>query len=149
MDNIELKRCPFCNSMEITVKMEETNSGQEIKSFYCANCMKRPPTLKPGLYKSEFDNEYGVDWYRITIEVKETEKAYIFRLVELKERYSADRIKILFKNSNRVVIKKNNSNHAIKKFSDHDFTIYPFRDGIPYWFVKVAEREVTQNEENT
>lgn len=61
--------------------------------------------LKPGIYLAENDESIW-DSYKITMEVKETEKSYIFRLVEFKSRYSGAHIEMLFKNSKRVVIRK-------------------------------------------
>ena len=94
--------------------------------------------LKPGIYLAENDESIW-DSYKITMEVKETEKSYIFRLVEFKSRYSADHIKMLFKNSERAVISKGKGGHAMRVWSDEDFTIYPYQAGIPYWFQRVQE----------
>lgn len=94
--------------------------------------------LKPGIYVAESGVHY-LDYYKITMEVKESEKSYIFRLVELKSRYSADHIKMLFKNSERAVISKSKGGHAMRVWSDEDFTIYPYQAGIPYWFQRVQE----------
>ena len=94
--------------------------------------------LKPGIYLAENDESIW-DSYKITMEVKETEKSYIFHLVELKSRYSADHIKMLFKNSERAVISKGKGGHAMRVWSDEDFTIYPYQAGIPYWFQRVQE----------
>ena len=89
--------------------------------------------LKPGKYISECDTDY-LHYYRIILDVKEYEKSYVIKLIQLDSRYDADRIKMMFKNSDRITVKKTNCNHAIIEFSDSDFTIYPYRDGIPYYF---------------
>lgn len=94
--------------------------------------------LKPGIYVAEGGDHY-LDYYKITMEVKESEKSYIFRLFELKSRYSADHIKMLFKNGERAVISKSKGGHAMRVWSDEDFTIYPYQAGIPYWFQRVQE----------
>ena len=92
--------------------------------------------LKPGLYLSK-NNESGWGSYKITMEVKETEKSFIFCLVELKSRCGGDHIKRLFHNSKRVVIRKNRGGHGMRVWSDEDFTIYPYQAGTPYWFQRV------------
>lgn len=69
--------------------------------------------LKPGIYVAESGDHY-LDYYKITMEVKESEKSYIFRLVELKSRYSADHIKMLFKSSERAVISKSKGGYYKK-----------------------------------
>ena len=94
--------------------------------------------LKPGIYLAE-NNDSIFDEYKITMEVKETEKSYIFQLVEFKSRYSAAHIEMLFKKSKRVVIKKNKGGHAMRIWSDEDFTFYPYQAGIPYWFKRLEE----------
>lgn len=48
--------------------------------------------LLPGRYKAE-NNDNIFHEYSIVMDVKETEKSYIFQLVELKSRYSADHIR--------------------------------------------------------
>lgn len=94
--------------------------------------------LKQGLYMAE-KNDNIFDEYKITMEVKETEKSYIFRLVEFKSRYSGSHIQTLFKNAKRVVLRKSKGGHAMRVWSDEDFTFYPYQAGIPYWFQKVQE----------
>lgn len=94
--------------------------------------------LKPGIYLAENDESIW-DSYKITMEVKETEKSYIFRLVEFKSRYSGTHIEMLFKNSKRVVIRKDKGGHGICIWSDSDFTLYPYQAGIPYWFKRIEE----------
>ena len=51
--------------------------------------------LSPERYKAE-NNDNFLSQYSIVIEVKETEKSYIFQLIELNSRYGADHIKHLF-----------------------------------------------------
>lgn len=46
---------------------------------------------------------------------------------------------MLFKNSERAVISKGKGGHAMRVWSDEDFTIYPYQAGIPYWFQRVQE----------
>lgn len=61
--------------------------------------------LKQGLYIAE-NNDSIWDAYTIKIQVRETDKSFIFELVDLQTRYSAAHIEMLFKNSKRVVLKK-------------------------------------------
>ena len=72
-------------------------------------------------------------------EYEESEKSYIFHLVEFKSRYSGAHIEMLFKNSKRVVIRKDKGGHGICIWSDSDFTLYPYQAGIPYWFKRIEE----------
>ena len=76
--------------------------------------------LKPGIYKCEPDGARGV----VTIRVKETEKSYVFTLIDM-----------LFAKSGRAVIPRDKpSPHAIPWKGDGWFTIYPYRAGIPFLF---------------
>lgn len=94
--------------------------------------------LKQGLYKAvNTDSIY--DEYEITMEIKETEKSYIFRLADFKSRYSGAHIEMLFKKSKRVVLQKNKGGHAMRVWSDRDFTFYPYQAGIPYHFEKIDD----------
>ncbi len=95
--------------------------------------------LKEGVYISE-NNESWLDRYRIKMKVKETEKSYIFRMVEYENRYGYDHIKTLFNGKDKVVIQKNKGGHAMRVWTDKDFTIYPFQAGIPFHF-KLIESE--------
>ena len=94
--------------------------------------------LIPGTYVAENNDNY-LSHYKITMEVRETEKSYVLRLIDFQSRYSAPHIEMLFKNSKRVVIKKAIGGHAMRAWSDHDFTFYPYQAGIPYYFERVQE----------
>lgn len=91
--------------------------------------------LLPGRYKAENHDDIYHEC-SITMDVRETEKSYIFQLVEFKSRYSGTHIKHLFEKSKRVVIKKSRGGHAMRVWGDNKFTFYPFQAGIPYYFVK-------------
>lgn len=41
---------------------------------------------------------------------------------------------MLFSKSNKVRVDKAKSQHAIRVWSDKNFTIYPLRAGIPFYF---------------
>lgn len=77
--------------------------------------------LKEGLYISE-NHENALDAYTIKMHVKETEKSYIFTLIDFESRYSAAHIEMLFKNSKRFVLRKNRGRHALRIWGDDDFT---------------------------
>lgn len=97
--------------------------------------------LKQGLYRAvNTDSIY--DEYEITMQVKETEKAYIFQLVDFKSRYSGAHIEMLFEKSKRVVIRKDKGGHAMCVWSDHDFTFYPYQAGIPYLFEMIDKKAI-------
>lgn len=91
-----------------------------------------------GRYKAE-NRDGFLDEYNIVMDVKETEKSFIFCLVEFQSRYSAAHIERLFVKSNRVVIKKNRGGHAIVKWEDGSFTFYPFQAGIPFYFQQIKD----------
>ncbi len=101
--------------------------------------------LKEGIYKAVNNNSLW-DMYEITIEVKETEKSFIFRLIEFESRYSGAHIEMLFKKSKRVVIQKNKGGHCMCKWSDHDFTFYPYQEGVPYYFKMVGSESAEKQE---
>lgn len=89
--------------------------------------------LKQGRYIAE-NNGSIFDKYRIVIEVKETEKSYIFTMLEYENRYSHDHFALLFKGTNKATIAKNKGGHAMRVRGDDAFTIYPFQAGIPFYF---------------
>lgn len=88
--------------------------------------------MKKGIYKYS-SNEHMYDNGAITIEVSETDKSYIFYLIENSCRYSPAHIDMLFEKSNKVIIRKEKSPHAIVDGNDY-FVIYPNRAGIPFLF---------------
>lgn len=78
--------------------------------------------LKPGHYKSEHDGDV-FHAYRYVMEVKETTKSYIFKLLEVENRYADDHIEIMFGGKKRIVLPKDKPcRHAMRVWSDHDFT---------------------------
>ena len=87
-----------------------------------------------GLYRA-VDEYEGFD---ITLNIKETEKSYVFQLIENKSRFSPARFDMMFKKSNKIYIQKMRSSHAIIEHDNGDcFVIYPYRHGIPYLFNKL------------
>lgn len=74
---------------------------------------------------------------RILIEARETPSGYTFKLLENSTRLDYDHFILLFKNSDTARVDKKRSQHGMMLWKDGDFTIYPFRAGIPFWFRKV------------
>ena len=88
--------------------------------------------MKKGLYKHTKDDGY-FDRGKIIIEVSETAKSYIFELINNTFRYSPVHIDMMFAKSDKVIINKEKSPHAIILGNDY-FVIYPYRAGIPFLF---------------
>ena len=101
--------------------------------------------LKPGLYKF-FCEVGGHRVGEITLDIHETKTAFVLKLVESTVRYDAPQIDDMFQTSDRCVIRKNGSRHAMS-FCDgiNDwFCLYPYRVGVPYAFEHIdaiRERE--------
>lgn len=92
--------------------------------------------MEKGFYRCTHDNHMH-DNGSIVVEVSETEKSYILKLIENTYKYSPAHIDMLFEKSNKVVIKKEKSPHAIIEGGDY-FVIYPYRAGLPYLFEQVV-----------
>ena len=75
--------------------------------------------LQPGRYVSEQDGDI-FHAYRYQVE----------------NRYADDHIEVMFGGKTRIVIPKDKPCHAMRVWSDHDFTIYPFQAGVPFYFEK-------------
>ena len=88
--------------------------------------------MKQGLYKHIKDDEH-FNRGKIIIEVSETAKSYIFELINNTFRYSPVHIDMMFAKSDKVIINKEKSPHAIILGNDY-FVIYPYRAGIPFLF---------------
>ena len=92
--------------------------------------------LQPGRYKAERGGDV-FHAYRYLMKVKETEKSYIFEMVETENRYADNQIETMFNGNNRVVLPKGKpSRHSMRVWSDHDFTVYPYQVGVPFYFQK-------------
>ena len=80
----------------------------------------------------------------IEIKLKETDKTYVLDLIRIDARYSPAYIEMLFAANKKAIIHKNKSNHAMRIWSDRDFTIYPFQGGIPFCFklMEVVKKNV-------
>lgn len=96
--------------------------------------------LKPGRYIAEQDGDI-FHAYRYVMEVKESEKSYSFKMLETENRYADDQIETMFGGKKRIILRKDKpSRHGVKVWSDHDFTLYPYRVGVPFYF-KLEETE--------
>lgn len=89
--------------------------------------------LKAGRYVAENNDNY-LSRYKIVMDVKETEKSFIFKLVEYDNRYGYDHMQLLFKDSDKAIVRKYKSGHAMRVWDDNSFVIYPFQAGIPFYF---------------
>lgn len=91
--------------------------------------------LNAGIYVSE-NSDSLFSAYKIKIFVKETDKSYKLKLIEFDSRYAGDHMKLVFNDKGKATIEKDKSRHTIRIWGENDFTIYPFRAGIPFYFRK-------------
>lgn len=89
--------------------------------------------LRQGLYVAENDDTIW-NAYTIEMRVKETEKSYIFELVNFKSRYGASQMEDFFRKSKKVTLRKNKGGHAMRVWGEDNFTFYPYQAGVPYFF---------------
>ena len=109
--------------------------------------------LKKGLYRHHHEIEYAagsVNAGDILLEVHETKNAFVLTLLEQQVRYDAPQIDDMFQKSNRVVIRKDGSKHAMSFCQGMNdwFCLYPYRVGVPFSFthedsIKHADPEST------
>lgn len=97
--------------------------------------------LQPGLYCSEHQSDNYLDDYRVVIHLKETATAFHLTLIDGQFRYGAPQLEDMFQRGEKpkVLVHKRGSQHAMQTWSDNDFTIYPYRVGVPYHFVRIEE----------
>lgn len=114
--------------------------------------------LKSGIYRHRHRKEYvegTVDCGDILLEVHETKTAYVLTLLDQQMRYDAPQIDDLFRDSSRVVIKKDGAKHGMSFCSGQDdwFCLYPYRVGVPYAFTRegpvLAETETKMKKEES
>ena len=97
--------------------------------------------MKSGIYHCRMVRSGGFDIIDITISVKSTSIRYVLTLIEDKSRFKDGHIKMLFDKGKTTIIGKDKpSRHAIIDWGDDSFTIYPFRNGVPFYFV-LEEKE--------
>lgn len=87
--------------------------------------------MKNGFYKYTDDGVPGGG--HVILKTAETEKSYIFKLIENTCRCKPTRLLNLFKKNDKAIIKKKNSGHPVVEYST-GFVIYPYQHGIPYLF---------------
>lgn len=103
------------------------------------------PMLKSGRYKAENCGDV-FHAFRYVMDVKVTEKSYIFTMKEKENRCAHDHLEIMFGSKDRIVIPRNRpTRHVMRVWNDHSFTIYPFQAGIPFYF----QKEVTEVPQDT
>lgn len=97
--------------------------------------------LQPGLYCSEVNEGHWLHDYRVVIRVKETATAFHFMLENAVQLDNAIHLDSLFQRGEKqkVLIKKHGSGHAMRIWSDKDFTLYPYQAGMPYHFMRIAD----------
>jgi len=90
--------------------------------------------LQPGRYVAEQEGDI-FHAYKYVMEVKETEKSYIFKLLEKHNRYADGQLETMFGGKDRIVLPKNKpSRHSMRVWNEQEFTIYPFQVGVPFYF---------------
>ena len=86
--------------------------------------------LKPGRYKSEHDGDV-FHAYRYVMEVKETSKSYVFKLLEVENLYADDHIEIMFGGKKRIVLPKDKPcRHAMRVWSSFGMKFLMERPGL-------------------
>ena len=94
--------------------------------------------LKPGIYRHHCEKEYAngetIHFGDIYMKVKETDTSFILELLSNTVRYDAPQIDDMFRERNRVVIRKEGSKHAMAFSGDDWFCLYPYRVGVPFAF---------------
>ena len=110
--------------------------------------------LKPGIYRHRHETEYAEETVHhgdILLEVHETKSAFVLTLLEQQVRYDAPQIDDLFQKTDRIVIKKDGSKHAMSFVNGQDdwFCLYPYRVGVPYAFThedRIISQSALKNE---
>ena len=90
-----------------------------------------------GLYKTS--EGVGIVSYTATIKVKETEKSYIFELVNFQGHETLSGVNGLFTKSNRIVFGKNDGIHGLEECGENSFFLYLFRNGKCLLFEKIRK----------
>ena len=101
--------------------------------------------LKSGRYEAieyfeDRTGENSVLKYQVILDVKVTEKSYMFNLINIIQNFGdqTPHISAMFGEKKQIRIRRDKpSNHAIRVWNDNSFTIYPYRSGVPYSFKEV------------
>ncbi len=108
--------------------------------------------LLPGIYKAETENdgEY-LHPYEIILDVKETEKSYLLRLIKFSSGYEDLRnnpIDRLFEQSKKAALSKAKGGFFLKEWSNHDFTLYLFQKSVPFYFCRITQEADPKHNES-
>lgn len=86
----------------------------------------------------------GDNWwnrFEMTLFAKETQASFVLTLLSSEGKCIPGQIEMLFRKSNRTVIRKGKSGHPVEVGGDNTwFVIYPFQAGIPFLF-ELAEND--------
>ena len=93
--------------------------------------------LKSGVYKYVFDSDYSWRYGEVIIILRNLPKSYEFNLIKNTVRYDAPQIDDMFRDKRIIRIKKDYSPHALNIWGEENFTLYPYRVGVPYYFEMV------------
>ena len=93
--------------------------------------------LKSGVYKCTIDSDYPWKKGEVIIVLSVTEKTYTLTLVRNTVRYCAPQIDDMFRDKKTIRINKKYSPHAFNIWGEDNFTLYPYRVGVPYYFKMV------------
>jgi len=88
--------------------------------------------MKTGRYVCRLD-WHGDSVYDITVDAKETDEAFILKLVKDNSRYPDGHMVVLFGETGKATILKSGSKHALVNKTDW-FVVYPNRNGVPFLF---------------
>lgn len=73
--------------------------------------------------------------YEIMVDFKETEKSYIIKPISEKPAYTCSSTDFLYDEGLRIP-KNRKSHHGIIDWGDGEYTIYIFRNGLPFYIKK-------------
>lgn len=87
--------------------------------------------MKSGLYKYQ---NLGIDKHgELVINLTETEKEYVFKLVKNNLLYSPAQLDMMFFKKETVRLNKKRNPHEVNIYDEY-FVIYPYQAGIPFTF---------------
>lgn len=93
--------------------------------------------LKSGVYKCKHNSEYRWKCGEIIILLRNLPKTYELKLIKNTIRYDAPQIDDMFRDKRIIRIRKDYSPHAFNVWGEDNFTLYPYRVGVPYYFEMV------------
>ena len=90
--------------------------------------------LKTGVYKCIFESEYSWKRGEIIILLRNLPQTLELKLLKNSVRYDAPQIDDMFRNKRIITLRKKYSPHAFNVWGEDNFTLYPYRAGVPYYF---------------